>query len=440
MILATERLFLLLVLSIVLFGAGAFEAVFSAVAYGAAFLIVLLAACDFLLLPRKKEVAVERTITERMSIGEAQEIILTLYNRSGRSVMCTVHDNPPPQFISEPSPPLLRESVRAHHYKICLYRVTPTMRGAFAFGRIFLRVEGILGLLMRQTIINERLAVKVYPDLSAIRRSGAIDTAVFLKPFGMKKVRLPGEGTDFDHLRDYNSDDDIRWVDWNATARFARPISRTYEIERHQTIYLVLDAGRAMAQRVDESHTKLDYCLNASIALSQVALMRGDLVGIVAFADKIISSVPPESGKHHMSRILEATYGLQPRLAESNYEEVITFIKTRQRRRSLVIFFTDIQDSVFSQRFITFISLLRPTHLPLVISITNRELLRYAERVPRTTEEMYRVGASCELLFDREEVFSALAARGALVLDVPAQQIHMEAVKKYLDIKMRNRL
>ncbi|MHB2020971.1 MAG: DUF58 domain-containing protein [Candidatus Xenobia bacterium] len=435
MIGATPRAFLLALLAIVL---SSVPGCTLWAGLGGLALLALTLADGFLLQPGL--LSVERHLDGHLPLDQWCEVTLSLLNRGHSPLLVRVTDSPPDAFQCEPDPIESTVSIAPRSTGLVRYNVRAERRGAYRFDAIFLRLQGALGLAWRQTVQPAAQEVHVYPNFGDVKRFELLEHQLRAGMFGNRAMRLPGEGSDFDTLRDYLPDDDVRWIDWNATARSSHPITRTYQMEKNQTLYVLLDAGRLTASRVDDCLTKLDYSLNATVILAYMALRQGDRVGVTAFADRLLTSVAARAGKAQLSSLLKALYDIQPHFSESNFEAAITWLRTHQRRRALVVIFTDFQDLTAARRFLGHVALLRPTHLPMVVALRDERLLQVAARVPDSVSALYQVGIASELLLEREQIIGQLRHLGAIVVEADAQHIAMDTVRKYLETKLKNRL
>jgi len=316
------------------------------------------------------------------------------------------------------------------------YILIPNHRGDYQFGSINYRYSCFLGLVKRQRKQEGADRVKVYPNLLAIRKYDLIHKRSHLLETGIKRSLLRGEGTNFESLRDYVPDDDIRWVDWKSTARHNHPISRNYQVERMQNLLLVIDAGRMMATRIGNL-TKLDYAINASLLLGYVAIHQADQVGMLAFADDIISFLPP---KNKLNYLMEVLYPLEVKLCEPDYRKVSRFLSLKHRKRSLIVIFTDFSDTQSSSSLLSCISTLVPQHLPLMVTINDPELIKTSQIIPEESLSIYEKAVANQLLLEREELLNKLTQKGVLALDVPVEKLSVAVINKYLEVKSKGRL
>jgi len=233
--------------------------------------------------------------------------------------------------------------------------------------------------------------------------------------------------------------DDPRRIHWKATARLDRPIVQEFQPEKNQIVMILLDAGRLMSA-VCEGKTKLDHALDAAVQLAYTALSGGDQAGILAFADQVISFIPPKRTPQQLQMILEGTLTLQPVLVESQYEQALLWLRSRVRRRSLVVIFTDILDEVASENLVNAVSLLRPRHLPLCVVIKESEWDNLLNLPPSGTQGVYERAVLQETLMQRRMGLKNLVKKGAMAMDLPPAKLSVDILKSYMEVKRRGLL
>jgi uncharacterized protein (DUF58 family) len=279
----------------------------------------------------------------------------------------------------------------------------------------------------------------VYPNLLAVRKYDLLTRRARLEEAGFRQTRRRGWGTEFESLREYVPDDEFRWIDWKATARRRRPISREYEVERNQTIVILLDAGRMMSAEL-AGLSKLDHAINAALMLGYVASLKDDSVGLIAFADDIQAYIPARRGRAHLSLMAEGLCHVQAVLREPDYGRAFAYLHTVARKRALVVVFTDLIDPEASERLLSQVAALYPHHLPLVVALSDTTVLGVARGVPQSAEEAYEKAVAEQLLTARDRALAVLKSRGALILDVPPDELSVQVVSRYLELKARGRL
>lgn len=404
-----------------------------------------LAVADFALSPRPTDFLVARENESKLSLG-ADNVVRIVLRRLGapggagvraRAVSFVVRDEPPQEYVINTL--FLTGAIGQGEQVEQAYTIKPLRRGDYAFGGCWLRYTGVLGLIMRRHRFALDAPVKVYPNLLEVRKYELLARKDQLFEIGLKNARRLGEGTEFERLRDYERDDDYRRINWPATARLHRPITTDYQPERSQSVIVMLDAGRLMTAPLGPL-SKLDYAINTTLLLAYVAILRGDRVGLLTFADTVTGYWEPDKGRRQFLAILEALYKVQPQQVEADYMKAGAFLSTRRSKRSLVVLFTDIIDRQQADAMVRGFGRLAPRHLPMAVTMADNEVLEMARRDPAEAQQMYEKVVAQHLLEDRVAALDALKRRGALTIDVPADKLTPAVVNKYLELKARGRL
>src|SRR5574337_499357 len=397
--------------------------------------LLLLVLLDFRRAPGAATITVERRAGPRLAIGEREPVTLFVRSAVPRDLVVELRDEPPAGFPSEGR--LFTLSVPARGRAQGTYWITPPGRGDYAFGDTTARVAGPLGLVRRQWRVPHATPVQVYPNFRLATEMELLGRRSHLLRTGLHLLRRRGQGRTFESLRDYVQGDDTRHIDWKATARRHKPIVREYEVERHQNVLLMLDAGRMMTAAV-EGLTKLDCAVNAALLVTHAAVTHGDKLGLLVFAEDVLAYLPPRAGKRQVGRVLEALYRIQPSLVEPDYGAAFRYLATRRLQRALVLVFTDLVDARASARLLRHVAALLPHHLPLLVAIADPALQRYGQETPAAVGAVYRQAVARDLLEERAEALRGITARGGLALDVPPEKLNLAVVNRYLEVKRRN--
>jgi uncharacterized protein (DUF58 family) len=315
----------------------------------------------------------------------------------------------------------------------------PPKRGRFEFGQIAVRYLSRLGLVWREARVGSAVAVKVYPNMRRAREAELKALGARSLVAAHRKSSWRGEGREFESLRDYVRGDELRHISWSATARRGKLVTRQYQIERDQTILIALDAGRLMTARI-EQETKLDSAVHATLALMSAAARGGDNAGIVVFGRRIKSYLPPKRGGEHMDAALEALHAVEPEMIEPSYARAFEFIAANCKRRALVIVLTDLVDEEGSRDLLTSLKILRPRHLPLVVTIADRDLKAAVRDVPETIPDLFTQSVAEEIIHQREAALRLVEAQGGLALDVTAAALAPALLETYIRVKERGLL
>ncbi len=373
----------------------------------------------------------------RLSLGADNPIHLSLHNRSRRPLSFWIRDEPPDVFVI--SARILSGKVEARGTWQAVYSVRPLRRGDYQFGNLNLRWLGPLQLVIRQGYIAAAAPVKVYPNLLDIRRYDLLLRRNRLQEMGLRHTRRYGEGTDFERLREYLPDDDFRAINWKATARHNRPITTEYQTERSQNVIAVLDIGRMMQSPVEQM-AKLDYVINAVLLLSYIVTGKGDKIGLLTFADDVLHYIPPRQGRGQFYRMLATLYAVEPQPVEPDYGRALSYLAIKQRKRALIVLFTDLSGGASLQTLTKHIGMLQSHSLPLVVTISDPDIHAVAHMEPHDSPSVYQRTVAGQLLRERRLILETLQRQGVLTLDVPANQLSPAVINRYLELKGRTLL
>ena len=413
------------------------------------YLVLLGIVCgiDYLTNPLFTKIDARREMNSKFSLGVENVVTLTLVNRSRYALRLRLKDDFPSEFQFHRAihdvrlPPLAEETL--------VYRLIPLRRGIYRFEDIHLRCWGILGLVIRQRHIEALTDVKVYPNLQAVRQYELLVRRGLLGQVGLKNSRQFGEGTEIERLREYAPDDDFRRIDWKATARHRKPIVREFETERSQDVIIMLDTGRLMASPIvlnasnpsgQTAMIKLDYAINTTLMTSYVSTLKGDKVGLIAFADTVHQYLAPKPGKKQFLTMLESIYALQVQSVEPDFERAFTYLASKQRKRALVILFTDILDRDAAEGLATYVARLSKHHLVVCVTLMDSTIIALAAQKLTGSKSVYQKTIAEKLLQEKHATLEILRRRGVITLDVPAHQLTMTVVNKYLELKAKSRI
>lgn len=398
-------------------------------------LLVALVLGEGLSLKRRASLSIDRQAPRRFSLGEGHVVAVVVESFAPFSLHIEIEDEPRPTFEAGAQATLVLSAFgRVRH----AYRVLPTRRGDHLFGDVAYRVRGPLGVAAVAGRAPVETRARVYPSLKGLRRLEL--AARFLeKSSGFRSLRREGGGNEFEKLREYLPDDDYRHVDWKATARRLRPVTRIFEAERNQVVMICIDTGRAMAAPVGDL-TKLDQAVNAALLLSFAALRFDDQVGLLLFADEVQAFVPPRKGKAQFRRITRALTGAEAALRFVDYREPLRFLRARLRRRALMVFFTDLTDEAHARPLVEYARRLATRHLPLVVTLPDPAVRQATRRLPGTVEEAYVQVVASEILHEREALLRSLRAEGAQLVDAPPDRIGTAVVNRYIELKRARRI
>ncbi len=396
-----------------------------------------LAVADLAVSPSTRVVDVRRNVSPVLSVGTWNAISLTATNR-GRSILrVELVDEPPEPSRSRDG--RIRLEIPPDRELTGTYQLEPARRGRARFEAVHLRFSTVLGLWSRV----ERRAlpedVRVFPDIQAVRQFDLLAVKNRLDEIGVHRVRQRGRGGEFERLREYRREDELRDVDWKATAKYDRLISREFTVERNQNIVLLLDCGRSMGNETG-GVTHLDRGLNAATILSYVALRQGDNVSLVAFSDRIERHVGPVRGRTAIQAIIQQLYDIEARWEAADYGLACEELLRRQRKRALVLLITHTLDEQHLDAISGYLRTLTSPHVLVCVFLRDVALSELANRVPESDIEAFHVAAGAELLATQTRRIAELRNAGVIVLEVLPHELSTAVVNQYLDVKARHLL
>jgi uncharacterized protein (DUF58 family) len=399
--------------------------------------VVLGAIVDALRLPVRDDITVDRAVPERMGLGDHYEISYEIASAAPRAVSARFYDAIPNGVTAN----VERGSFALEPGRTMELRVDAVgeRRGRHRFGPAALRLETSLGLMARLVSLEIFAETTVVPSLSNVRRLRLLAMQNRASDAGVRALRQRGEGTAFAGLRDYVPGDDPRLVDWKASARHGQLTVREQTIERSQAVDLMVDCGRAMTQLAGR-YSRFEQVLSAALVVCDVAAASGDRVGLLAFDDEVRAYVPPLKGLSALRGLRASLSGLDASLTEPDYASAFRVLAARQRRRALLILFTDVVDSRAAQSFLAQAKRAAQRHLFVVDAIQNEALVAAARPTSAGSAALYRSAAAEELIREREEALARLRAAGLTVIDIDAARMAASVVNRYLEIKARGLL
>ncbi|HEY6807651.1 MAG TPA: DUF58 domain-containing protein [Gemmatimonadales bacterium] len=387
--------------------------------------------------PHAPALGVAREPPAALTLGRPGEVAYRWRNATDRWARLRLRETRPDLIGGTQPPRALLVPPRAETEE--RLPVVPRRRGREQGGGFYVDSVGPLGLGLRRARIASPWDATVFPPLISLRLRASVAQALRRRDAGTRPIRRLGEGRLFESLREWVPGDDLRHIDWKATARRRKVITRQYEEERRQQLLLVIDAGRLMTADV-AGVARMDFVVQAALELAYAAVQHDDNVGVMVFADGVRHFVAPERGRAGLKRVLDVLTVVSPALVEPDYPGAFRYLAARNRKRALTVVFTDLIDRFASEALVANIATLRPRHLPLAVTLRNPELDAAATRRPAGTRDAFRRAAAEELLHAREEALGHMRRAGVVVLDVPPERAARAVVHEYLELKRRGRL
>ncbi len=400
-------------------------------------LLVLLVCCAadyFLLFINNRGLYARRSHAERLSNGDENPVRIDIENFYAFAIDVQVIDEIPNQFQRRDI--LFRASLPPKAAKIVRYSLRPVKRGAYEFGTINVYAASILGLVRRRFRFGQPVAVPVYPSYIQMRKYQLMAIHNRLAEAGIKKMRRIGHSMEFEQIKEYVRGDDYRTINWKATARKGQLMVNHFTDEKSQQVYCVIDKGRTMKMPF-EGLSLLDYAINASLVLTNVALLKQDRAGLITFSEQMGTVLPADKKATQMQSVLELLYNQKTRYLESDYARLYAHIRTRITQRSLVVLFTNFESTTGLQRQLPYLRKIAQHHLLLVVFFENTELRELTMSGTSGVESVYIKTIAEKFAFEKKLIVKELQKYGILSILTAPQQVTVNALNKYLELKAR---
>ncbi len=394
----------------------------------------LVAADIFALYRIPKGIFARRSLAARFSNGDENPVTLFLENRYPFTVSVAVIDEIPHQFQRRDI--LFNASIPPGTERHIHYSLRPVRRGVYAFGSIHVFVKTPLGFVERRYRSDTPQEIAVYPSFLQMRQYALLAVANRLSEAGIKKVRRIGHSMEFDQIRTYVPGDDRRTVNWNATARKGELMVNAYEDLRRQSVYCVIDKGRTM-QSPFEALTLLDYAINATLVMSTIILQKDDKAGLVTFSDTPGQFLPAARRTGHLQQLLETLYRQKTRFLEADYERLCLLVKKQITHRSLLLLFTNFETVEGMQRQLPYLRRLAKDHLLVVIFFENTETRQLLEAPAVSVEQLYQKTIAQRFHYEKKQIASVLRRYGIQTILTAPQQLTVNTINRYLELKAR---
>ena len=396
---------------------------------------LILVAMDYLFLfILSKPPTATRLMAERLSNGDDNTITVSIKNGSSFPVNIEIIDELPEQFQ-------IRDWIRKAHFKgnetrRLTYTLRPHERGEFNFGAILVFVRSQLGLVTRRFTTDAAMTIPVYPSFLQLRKYELLSKATLQSEPGTKRMRKIGHSMEFEQVKDYVHGDDVRTLNWKASARKGGLMVNTFTDEKSQQVYCLINKGRLMKMPFS-GLTLLDHAINSCLVLSNVCLQKQDRVGLITFSNKIGQVLPADRKPIQKENILQVLYNQSTTFLESDFEMLYMQIRNRIKHRSLLILFTNFESLSGLNRQMPYLRSLAKHHLLLVIFFENTELRQLTNATASNIEEVYTKTVAEKFAFEKRLIVKELMKYGILSILTSPQNLTIDAVNKYLELKAR---
>jgi len=403
------------------------------------FCILILVFCTdvYMLYSTSKGIFAKRHAPERLSNSDDNELGIYIENWYPFKVDVGIIDEIPFQFQRRDI--WFKTLLNPQQRKLINYALRPTKRGEYEFGAIRVYVKSPIGLIRRRYNFNQAETLPVYPSFLQMRKYELMAISNHLTDIGVKKIRRLGHSLEFEQVKNYVQGDDYRTINWKATARQGSLMTNQYTDEKSQHVYCIIEKSRAMKMPF-EGLSLLDYAINATLVLSSVALIKEDKAGLITVAEKIGTIVPAERKHGQLNKILEVLYKEKTRYLETNMEAVYTTVRNVIKQRSLVVFFTNYESMSALQRQLPFLKRIAKYHLLLVVFFENTELKKVSEKPADDVEGIYIKTIAEKFAYDKKLIVKELAKNNIQSILSTPQNLTINTINKYLELKARQKI
>lgn len=387
-----------------------------------------------ILFSSKNGIEAERTTPEKLSNGDENPIVISLKNFYTFSIEVKVIDEIPFQFQVRNFE--IKRKIKNASKDEFQYSLRPTERGEYFFGNLNVYVSSPLRLISKRYKFNKDQMVPTYPSYIQLRKYDLIAFSNNLFQYGVKKIRRIGHTMEFEQIKEYVPGDDIRTLNWKATAKKNSLMVNQFQDEKSQNIYMVIDKGRVMKMPFN-GMSLLDYAINATLVLSNVILKKQDKAGMFSFSKKVENRVVAEKRTSQMQKILESLYNIKTNFFESDYSRLYVDIKKNINQRSLIILYTNFETMDGLHRQLPYLKGIAKSHLLVVVFFQNTELYEITNKKSQTIQEVYDKVIAEKFIFEKKLIVTELKKYGIYSVLTQPENLTLDTINKYLEIKAR---
>ena len=380
-------------------------------------------------------IAGKRIMTDVLHLGDKQDIIYTVENKNNRSLLLSIYDNLPVKLQWRKS--IYEGSIKANENLTIPFSITPVERGLYAFGICHVVVSiPWPGFIRMSKIMDQPSEVQVHPSVLQMKKYEMMVVSGVAHQNGIRRVRMIGENDEFEQIRPYAQGDNIKAINWKATARKQELLINTFHDSRSQEVYCIIDKGRTMEMPF-HGMSLMDYAINTTLTFSNIVLRKFDKAGLITFADQIDDTIPASSQGHQLNRISDVLYNQSTDFKESDFQFLYAFLRKNIRRRSILFLFTNFEDPYEVERNIMYLRLMNKYHLLIIICFINEEIEKIITRETKDKTEIYQNVLAMDTLHKREAFLQNLTGFGIQLVMVRPKDLSIAVINKYLEIKSK---
>ena len=401
-------------------------------------IFTLFVVLDFLLLfVGSYKITATRNLPQRLSNGDELAVKINVYNNYNFKTNISLIEELPEQFQTRDF--LIQGKIDAQQEKVFNYKLYPKQRGGYEFGNCILLVESFLRLWQRRYVAIEPIEVQCYPAYLQLKNYQVMAVANRLNEIGIKKTRKIGNSNEFEQIKEYVQGDDVRTVNWKATARRGQLMINNYTDEKSQQIYCIINKSRVMRMPFD-GITLLDYAINACLVLSHVVIARQDRIGLITYAEKNDTVLLANKKSGTMNRIQDVLYKQSTSFLEADLEKLYNTVRNNITTRSLLVLYTNYETIPALQRDLPALRKLNKYHLLLVVMFENTELENINLGSSKKINQVYEQAVAEKFMLEKKLILKELNSYGIIAILTPPKKLTVNVINKYVELKNKSKI
>ncbi len=385
----------------------------------------------------KKGLKGERVLPDKFSNSDLNDVQVQLKNNYSFTIEVALVDELPIQFQKRDF--FRKTKLPGKNKNTIQYQVRPVERGEYQFGNLNCYATSVIGLIRRRYTFNNEQMVKVYPSFIQMKKYDFLAIDNRLRQIGLKKIRRIGHTMEFEQIKEYVVGDDVRTVNWKATAKHGHLMVNQYQDEKMQPIYSIIDTSRVMKMPFNELKL-LDYAINSSLAFSNIALKKGDKVGMADFSNKLGAFLPANSKKTYLNTLLETLYNVDTKFKDSDFGILQALVRRKITQRSLLLLYTNFEHISSLKRQLPYLQAIAKKHVLVVIFFENTELKSLSDTDAETIPEIVDQTIAQQFQYDKKLMVRELQQRGIQTVLTAPEDLTVNTINKYLEIKAKGLL
>lgn len=397
-------------------------------------LLAFLIIDTLLLFASGKKIIGNRIMSEKLSNGDENEIKIAINNQYSFPIYSKIIDEIPFQFQQRNFE--VKRKIKALGKDNYTYLLRPTERGEYSFGNLNIYAASPLRLVSRRFTYNKNQMVPTYPSYMQLRKYDLMAFSNNLFQYGLKKIRRIGHTMEFEQIKDYVQGDDLRTINWKATAKKSQLMVNQFQDEKSQNVYMIIDKGRVMKMPFN-GLSLLDYAINATLVLSNVILKKQDKAGMFTFSKKVENRVVAEKRQSQMQQIMESLYNIKTDFFESDFSRLYIDVKKHINQRSLIMLYTNFETLDGLYRQLPYLKGIAKNHLLVVVFFNNTELDELIQQKSNTVQEIYDKVIAEKFAFEKRLIVNELRKYGIYSVLTKPENLTLDTINKYLEIKAR---